>query len=77
MKFSTRSRMPRCSPFAGEKKTEYHVDGGDNRKDHGNLLADGEVLVKHVDWRSSTADKQVHCGDHIRVNGDPRLLTGK
>ncbi|MFM4977747.1 hypothetical protein [Aeromonas rivipollensis] len=50
MKFSTRSRMPRCSPFAGEKKTEYHVDGGDNRKDHGNLLADGEVLVKHVDW---------------------------
>ncbi|MNV33788.1 hypothetical protein D3C71_1251700 [compost metagenome] len=42
--------IPYSAQLAGEEKTEYHVDGGDNRKDHGNLLADGEVLVRHVGW---------------------------
>ncbi|UNP87307.1 hypothetical protein MNZ22_10505 [Aeromonas encheleia] len=48
MKFSTRSRTPRS--FAGQKNTEYHVDGGNDREDHGNLLADGEILVRHLGW---------------------------
>ena len=38
-----------AAQFTGEKNTEDNVDCGNNRKNHGNLFADGEILVKH-DW---------------------------
>ncbi|MNH09838.1 hypothetical protein D3C79_692990 [compost metagenome] len=38
---------PYVAQFAREKEAEYHVDDGNDRKDHGNLLADGEILVRH------------------------------
>ena len=39
-----------AAQFAGEKNTEYHVDGGNDRKDHGNLFADRQIFVKHGGW---------------------------
>jgi len=42
--------VPHAAQLAGEKESEQDVDDGDDRKDGGNLLADGEILVRHVGW---------------------------
>ena len=42
--------IPNVPQFGGEKQAEDGVDDGNDRKDGGNLLADGEMLVRHVGW---------------------------
>ena len=42
--------IPNVPQFGGEKQAEDGVDDSNDRKDGGNLLADGEMLVRHVGW---------------------------